>query len=221
MTKSETNKPGRKISRRQLLKAGAGTAALLAAAKLNFPAGAFAQGAGPEVKGAKLGFIALTDASPLFVAKEKGIFAKYGVPDTEVLKQASWGTTRDNLVLGSEGNGIDGAHILTPMPYLISAGKVTQNNVPTPMYILARLNLNGQCISVGKEYEDLKVGLDTVPFKVALEKKKATGKSVKAAMTFPGAPTISGSATGSPPAASIPTRTSKPSWCLRRRWWPT
>lgn len=186
MTKSETNRPGRKISRRQLLKAGAGTAALLAAAKLNFPAGAFAQGAGPEVKGAKLGFIALTDAAPLFIAKEKGIFAKYGLPDTEVLKQASWGTTRDNLVLGSEGNGIDGAHILTPMPYLISSGKVTQNNVPTPMYILARLNLNGQSISVGKEYADLKIGLDTKPFKDAIDKKKASGKSVKAAMTFPG-----------------------------------
>ncbi len=186
MTKPETNKPGRKISRRQLLEAGAGTAALLAAAKLNFPAGAFAQSAGPEVKGAKLGFIALTDAAPLFVAKEKGIFAKYGLPDTEVLKQASWGTTRDNLVLGSEGNGIDGAHILTPMPYLISSGKVTQNNVPTPMYILARLNLNGQSISVGKEYADLKIGLDTKPFKDAIDKKKASGKSVKAAMTFPG-----------------------------------
>ena len=106
------------------------------------------------MKGAKLGFIALTDAAPLFVAKEKGIFAKYGVPDTEVQKQASWGATRDNLVLGGEGNGIDGAHILTPMPYLISAGKVTQNNQPTPMYILARLNLNGQCISVAKEYSE-------------------------------------------------------------------
>ena len=174
------------FSRRQLLKATGGTAALLAAAKLNFPAGAFAQGAGPEVKAAKLGFIALTDASPLFVAKEKGIFAKYGMPDVEVQKQASWGTTRDNLVLGSEGNGIDGAHILTPMPYLISSGKVTQNNQPTPMYILARLNLNGQCISVAKEYEDVKVGVDTAPFKVALDKKKASGKAIKAAMTFPG-----------------------------------
>ncbi len=186
MTTHVTTKPGRKINRRQLLKAGAGTAALLAAAKLNFPAGAFAQGAGPEVKGVKLGFIALTDAGPLFVAKEKGFFAKSGLPETEVLKQASWGTTRDNLVLGSEGNGIDGAHILTPMPYLISSGKVTQNNVPTPMYILARLNLNGQSISVGKEYADLKIGVDTAPFKAAIEKKKATGKSVKAAMTFPG-----------------------------------
>jgi nitrate/nitrite transport system substrate-binding protein len=158
----------------------------MAAARLAFPGGAFAQGAGPEVKGAKLGFIALSDAAPLFVAADKGIFAKHGMPEVEVLKQASWGTTRDNLVLGSEGNGIDGAHILTPMPYLISAGRVTQNNVATPMYILARLNLDGQGISIGKEYADLKIGLDAKPFKAALEKKKATGKSVKAAMTFPG-----------------------------------
>ena len=186
MTKPTSHPTRRGLSRRQLLKAGAGTAALVAAARLNFPGGAFAQGAGPEVKGAKLGFIALSDAGPLFVAKDKGFFAKHGMPDVEVLKQASWGTTRDNLVLGSEGNGIDGAHILTPMPYLISAGKVTQNNQPTPMYILARLNLDAQCISVAKEYADLKVGVDTAPFKVALDKKKAAGKSIKAAMTFPG-----------------------------------
>ncbi|MDA9509633.1 bicarbonate-binding protein [Bradyrhizobium sp. CCBAU 11386] len=174
------------LSRRQLLKATGSTAALLAAAKLNFPAGAFAQDAGPEVKGAKLGFIALSDAGPLFVAKDKGLFAKHGMPDVDVQKQASWGTTRDNLVLGSEGNGIDGAHILTPMPYLISAGKVTQNNQPTPMYILARLNLDAQCISVAKEYADLKVGADASVLKAAFEKKKAEGKSAKVAMTFPG-----------------------------------
>ncbi|MFL5056321.1 MAG: CmpA/NrtA family ABC transporter substrate-binding protein [Microvirga sp.] len=175
----------RRLTRRQALHGGA-TLAVAAAAKAAFPSGAFAQGAGPETKAAKLGFIALTDAAPLFVAKEKGLFAKYGIPDVEVQKQASWGTTRDNLVLGSEGNGIDGAHILTPMPYLISAGKVMQNNVPTPMHILARLNLNGQCISVAKEYADIKVGLDTKPFREALQKKKAAGKAIKAAMTFPG-----------------------------------
>ncbi|MFL5221121.1 MAG: CmpA/NrtA family ABC transporter substrate-binding protein [Microvirga sp.] len=173
------------LTRRQALHGGA-TLAVVAAAKAAFPSGAVAQGAGPETKAAKLGFIALTDAAPLFVAKEKGLFAKHGMPDVEVQKQASWGTTRDNLVLGSEGNGIDGAHILTPMPYLISAGKVTQNNVPTPMHILARLNLNGQCISVAKEYADIKVGLDTKPFREALQKKKAAGKAIKAAMTFPG-----------------------------------
>ncbi|MET4272736.1 MULTISPECIES: ABC transporter substrate-binding protein [unclassified Bradyrhizobium] len=186
MTKRTRRPSDTGLSRRQLLKAAGSTAALLAAVKLNFPAGAFAQDAGPEVKGAKLGFIALSDAGPLFAAKDKGLFAKYGMPDTDVQKQASWGTTRDNLVLGSEGNGIDGAHILTPMPYLISAGKVTQNNQPTPMYILARLNLDSQCISVASEYADLKLGVDATPFKAALEKKKASGKAVKAAMTFPG-----------------------------------
>jgi nitrate/nitrite transport system substrate-binding protein len=177
----------RGLTRRSFLKTGTGTAALVAAAQAQFPFGAHvAEAAGPEVKKATLGFIALTDAGPLFVAKEKGFFAKHGMPDVEVAKQASWGATRDNLVLGGASNGIDGAHILSPMPYLISAGKVTQNNQPTPMYILARLQLDSQCISVAKEYIDLKVGLDTVPFKAALEKKKASGKSVKAAMTFPG-----------------------------------
>jgi nitrate/nitrite transport system substrate-binding protein len=164
-----------------------GAAALANILQVQFPGGVhIAMAAGPEVKAAKLGFIALSDAAPLFVAKEKGFFAKHGMPDVEVVKQASWGATRDNLVLGSEGNGIDGAHILTPMPYLISAGKVTQNNQPTPMYILARLNLDSQGISVANEYRDRRVGTDARPLKAAFERKKASGKAVKAAMTFPG-----------------------------------
>ena len=45
MTKPTDQTPRCGPSRRQILKATAGTAALLAAARLNFPAGAFAQGA--------------------------------------------------------------------------------------------------------------------------------------------------------------------------------
>ncbi len=138
------------------------------------------------MKGAKLGYIALTDAAPLIIAKEKGLFAKHGVPDVDVLKQASWGATRDNLVLGGDSGGIDGAHILTPMPYLMATGKVTQNGVPLPMAILARLNLDAQAISVAAEYRDLKIGTDSSALRKALEAKKAAGKEVKAAMTFPG-----------------------------------
>jgi nitrate/nitrite transport system substrate-binding protein len=180
-------KSRRGLSRRALLKATAGTAALVGLLQTKFPAGVHvAEAAGPEVTKAILGYIALIDASPLVIAKEKGLFAKHGMPDVEVSKQASWGATRDNLVLGSENNGIDGAHILTPMPYLISTGKVTQNNVPTPMYLLARLNLDAQAISVAQEYKDLKVTTDASPLKAAFEKKKAAGKEVKVAMTFPG-----------------------------------
>jgi nitrate/nitrite transport system substrate-binding protein len=172
-------------SRRTLVKAALSGAALSSVAGM-LPRPLYASIPKPETTKAVLGFIALTDSAPLIIAKEKGFFAKYGMPDVEVVKQASWGTTRDNLVLGSQGSGIDGAHILTPMPYSISTGKVTQNNVPTPMYILARLNLDSQCISVASEYAGLNIGLDATPFKVALEKKKAAGNAIKAAMTFPG-----------------------------------
>ena len=113
-----------KLTRRSVLQ---GAAALGGAGLAGtFPGIVMAQGTALETKAAKLGFIALTDAAPLFVADEKGFFKKHGMTEVEVLKQSSWGATRDNLVLGSRSNGIDGAHILSPMPYLISTGKVTQ-----------------------------------------------------------------------------------------------
>ncbi|HLO86466.1 MAG TPA: CmpA/NrtA family ABC transporter substrate-binding protein [Nostocaceae cyanobacterium] len=133
-----------------------------------------------ETTKAKLGFIALTDSAPLIIAKEKGLFAKYGMTDVEVIKQKSWAVTRDNLKIGSAGDGIDGAHILSPMPYLITI----QDKVP--MYLLARLNINGQAISVAEKLKDLKVGLQSKELKAAVDKAKADKKSLKVAMTFPG-----------------------------------
>jgi nitrate/nitrite transport system substrate-binding protein len=173
------------FSRRDVLKTTA-TAALITAMRSAFPSGAFASTGAPEVRGAKLGYIALTDAAPLIIAKEKGLFEKHGLPDVDVAKQASWGATRDNLVLGGEANGIDGAHILSPLPYLMQTGKVTQNNQPVPMSILARLNYDSQGISVAKEYAETAVGLDASKLKAVFAAKKAAGKEVKAAMTFPG-----------------------------------
>jgi nitrate/nitrite transport system substrate-binding protein len=177
------------MTRRDLMKsasATAATAALMTAIKAAFPSGVFAQGAGPEVKGTKLGYIALTDASPLIIAKEKGFFAKHGVPEMEVLKQASWGATRDNMALGTKANGIDGGHILRPKVHLYTTGKVMQNNQPLPMYTLINLNEDCQAISVSNEFKDLNVEKDASPLKAAFEKKKAAGKEVKVAMTFPG-----------------------------------
>jgi nitrate/nitrite transport system substrate-binding protein len=179
----------RGMTRRELLTTSAGlagTTALVAATQSAFPGGAFAQVAGPEIPKVVLGYIALTDAAPLIIAKEKGFFDKVGLGEAVVSKQASWGATRDNIVLGSEANGIDGAHILTSMPYLISTGKVTQNNVPAPMYILARLNYDSQGVSVSNAYKYTGAALDSSPLKEAFAKKRAEGKEVKVAMTFPG-----------------------------------
>ncbi len=166
---------------------GMGATATALAARAAFPGGVWAATAdAPETTKAVFGFIALTDASPLIVAREKGFFAKAGLPDVVVKKEASWGTTRDNLELGSAGGGIDGAHILTPLPYLLATGKVGKNGQKTPMAILARLNLDGQCISVASAYKEMKVGLDGSPLKEAFAAAKAAGKEVKCAMTFPG-----------------------------------
>jgi len=40
-----------------------------------------------------------------------GFFAKYGMSDVDLSKQASWGSMRDNTEIGSGGGGVDGVNI--------------------------------------------------------------------------------------------------------------
>jgi nitrate/nitrite transport system substrate-binding protein len=174
------------ITRRSLLKSAAGTAAIAAAARALMPGGAWAATATPEVTGAKLGYIALTDSAPLIIAQEKGYFAAHGMTDMLIEKQASWGATRDNMALGSAAGGIDGGHLLRPKVHLYATGKVMQNNVPLPMYTLLNLNENCQGISVAQAYAETGVGLNSAPLKEAFAAKKATGAEVPVAITFPG-----------------------------------
>jgi nitrate/nitrite transport system substrate-binding protein len=140
----------------------------------------------PEIDAIKLGFIALTDSAPLIIAKEKGIFAKYGMKNVEVLKQTSWATTRDNLELGSGSGGIDGAHILSPISYLLTAGKITKGNTPVPMSILARLNTDGQAISVSNDFASEKWEAKAGSLKAKIDERLASGNKFKCAVTFPG-----------------------------------
>jgi len=178
------------LSRRKFLITAAGSAAgamwLAACGGNNKPSSkSAATGANaPEVTGVTLGFIALTDSSPLIIAKEKGLFAKHGMPDVKVVKQTSWAVTRDNLELGGAKGGIDGAHILSPMPLLLTAGTITKSKQPLPMYTLARLNTQGQAISASKELLDEKLSVNN---KEALAKAtQGLGRKIKAAVTFPG-----------------------------------
>lgn len=174
------------LGRRSLLTgtAALGTAALLSGCGAGTETATSEATAGDvETTTAKLGFIALTDAAPLIMAKELGLFKKYGMPDVQVLKQANWAATRDNLVLGAEAGGIDGAHVLTPLPYFLSLGT---NGKPTPMNILARLNTNGQGISVEKAYLAAKADLDAGKMKKIIADKRAAGSKITMAMTFPG-----------------------------------
>ncbi|MFM7286831.1 MAG: CmpA/NrtA family ABC transporter substrate-binding protein, partial [Cyanobium sp.] len=113
-------------------------------------------------------------------------FQKQGMGGEVLKKQTSWAVTRDNLELGGARGGIDGAHILSPMPYLLTTGAITKSKQPVPMFILARLNTNGQAISASKEFlkDNFKVSAPNLPKAVAT--KNATGDKFKAAVTFPG-----------------------------------
>ncbi|MCT0214539.1 MULTISPECIES: CmpA/NrtA family ABC transporter substrate-binding protein [unclassified Synechococcus] len=184
------------LSRRKFLITAAGTTAgalWLSACGGNksttttTPATGAAGGADPEVKTATLGFIALTDSAPLIIAKEKGFFAKHGMPEVKVVKQTSWAATRDNLELGAERGGVDGAHILSPMPLLLTAGTITKSSQPLPMVTLARLNLQGQGISASKDFLPEKLTIDNkAGLGSAVAAAAAKGKKFKAAVTFPG-----------------------------------
>ena len=168
-------------SRRTLLRT-AYAAATLGAAKAAFPGGAHAQPAGPETTKALLGYITLTDAAPLIVAKSKGLFAKHGMPDVSVVRQPSWAFTCESLALGGEGEGLDGAHMMTALGYLLSLGRAADVNSAVPLHILARLNINGQGISVSKALMPLGARLDAAPLKAALAAKPGS----RAGITFRG-----------------------------------
>jgi bicarbonate transport system substrate-binding protein len=144
-----------------------------------------ATGEAPETTKIKLGFIPIVEAAPLIVAQEKGFFAKHGMTEVEVSKQANWGSARDNVEIGAAGGGIDGGQWQMPMPYLISEGLITKNNVKVPMYVLAQLNTQGNGIAIANKHAGKNIGLDLKGAKDYIVGLKAAGTPFRAAYTFP------------------------------------
>ena len=126
------------------------------------------------IRKVKLGFIALTDASSIIMAKELGYFTERDL-DVEVLKQASWPATRDALL----NNQIDGCHGLYMLPLSVATG--IGGNSTRDLRIAMMLNNNGQAITLSKDYASIGYG-DPAKAKAILESKNAPAM----AMTFPG-----------------------------------
>uniref|UniRef100_B8HN97 Bicarbonate transport system substrate-binding protein n=1 Tax=Cyanothece sp. (strain PCC 7425 / ATCC 29141) TaxID=395961 RepID=B8HN97_CYAP4 len=139
----------------------------------------------PEVTTAKLGFIPIVESAPMIIAKEKGFFAQYGMPDVDISKQANWGAARDNVEIGSAGGGIDGGQWQMPMPYLISEGLITKNNAKIPMYVLAMLNSQGNGIAIANNQAGKELGLDSSKAKDYIVGLKQANTPFRAAYTFP------------------------------------
>jgi nitrate/nitrite transport system substrate-binding protein len=127
----------------------------------------------------KLGFIPLTDCSPIVMAKELGLFKKYGV-EVIVTKESSWANVRDKILTGE----LDGAHCLYSMPFSVYTG--VGGKAGSEMKIAMMLNVNGQAITLSKDFCG-KVGFKQMNkvTPVVAAKLKAE-KEVTFAMTFPG-----------------------------------
>jgi bicarbonate transport system substrate-binding protein len=141
----------------------------------------------PEVNTAKLGYIAIVESAPLIIAMEKGFFARHGMSDVKVAKQASWGAARDNIEIGSGGGGIDGGQWQMPMPHLISEGRITKGNKKIPMKVLAQLCTQGNGIAISNKHQGKGIGLNMAQSGAAdyIKSLRQNGTPFKAAYTFP------------------------------------
>ena len=108
-------------AQRRLFLKTVGAATAMAAISSVLPLGAareaFAQGAAPEKKDLKVGFIPITCATPIIMAHPMGFYSKQGL-NVEVVKTAGWAVIRDK----SLAREYDAAHMLSPMPLAISLG---------------------------------------------------------------------------------------------------
>jgi nitrate/nitrite transport system substrate-binding protein len=121
----------------------------------------------------RLGFIALTDCAPMVMAKELGYFAERDL-NIELIKQASWPATRDNLLNGQ----IDAAHGLFSLPLSVAAKIAGKGG--SDLKIAMVLNNNGQAITLHKNLAAAGYG-DLDEARAVLESRSPT-----LAMTFPG-----------------------------------
>lgn len=140
----------------------------------------------PETTKVKLGYIPIVEAAPLIIAQEKGFFAKYGMTEVDVSKQANWGSMRDNTEIGSAGGGVDGGQYQMPMPHLISEGVITKGNKKIPMYLLAQLNTQGNGIAVAGKHQGKGIGLklEEGKGKAVFNQLKSSATPFTAAYTF-------------------------------------
>lgn len=89
-----------------------------------------------------LGFIPLTDACPLIVAQEKGLFQKYGL-EVELKRQVSWSSLAEHLL----NNDLDAAMMVAGMPLALSAQ--SGQTIVTAM----TLSRNGNAITLSNQLQ--------------------------------------------------------------------
>jgi len=99
-----------------------------------------------EKKDLKIGFIAITCATPLIMADPLGFYRKQGL-NVSLNKTAGWALIRDKMLSKEH----DASHFLSPMPGSMSMGLGSD---PTQMRVATIQNVNGQAITLANKHKD-------------------------------------------------------------------
>lgn len=90
----------------------------------------------------RLGFVALSDCAPIIMAKELGLYAKFGLA-VELHREVGWATIRDKVVYGE----LDAAHAPAGLVVAASCGL---GSVQAECLTGLVLNLNGNAITLSQ-----------------------------------------------------------------------
>ncbi|WP_231758223.1 CmpA/NrtA family ABC transporter substrate-binding protein [Microbulbifer elongatus] len=94
----------------------------------------------------KLLYLRLTDSAPLIIARELGLFERYGM-NVELQRETSWATLRDKLI----GGAADAAAMLAPMPLTL---KQTLPHCEEELLSGLILSCNGNGITLSRSLHD-------------------------------------------------------------------
>lgn len=96
----------------------------------------------------ELGFIPLTDCAPIAVAKEKGLFEKYGLEEVTLNREPSW----QAIAKGVASGRLDAAQMLAGMPITLTIGAGNKSSVPVVSALT--LSRSGNAITLSKQFYD-------------------------------------------------------------------
>ncbi|MBE9034121.1 ABC transporter ATP-binding/substrate-binding protein [aff. Roholtiella sp. LEGE 12411] len=120
---------------------------------------------GLEKVNLEIGFLPLTDAAPLIVAKEKGFFAQYGLEKITLNRASNW----EEITQGVLNGRLDAAQMLAGMPLALTLG--AGGKKPIPVINALNISRNANAITLSKRLysqgvrnlTDLKAAISATP----------------------------------------------------------
>lgn len=99
-----------------------------------------------QMKPLRVGFVPLIDAAPLIMARELGLYERYGI-QVHLSREIGWATIRDKIIFGQ----LEAAHALAAMPFAATIG---QSCVACDCLTGLVLNLNGNAITLSNSLRE-------------------------------------------------------------------